>query len=107
MHHPFELDLSTLKTIESAFTQPLVDEEAETIQGGRRAVSQTLTAPQPPSEAGEDGGVMTTMAVGEEGGSYTTLALNEEGGSQGCFPSFTFPQIPSPTLPTWPAGEAD
>jgi len=107
MHHPFELDLPTLKTIELTLAQPLVDEEAEIIQGGRRAVSQTLTAPQPPRESGEDGGVVTTLAVGEEGGSYTTLALGEEGGGEGCFPSLTFPEIPSPALPTWPTGETD
>lgn len=104
MHHPFELDLPALKAIASTLAQPLVDEEAETIQGGRHAVSQTLTAPRPPSESGEDGGgVMTTMAVGEEGGTYTTLALREEGGDQSCFPTVNLPNLPAIALPSFPS----
>jgi hypothetical protein len=103
MHHPFELDLPALKAIESTLTQSLADEEAETIQGGRQAVSQTLTAPRPPSESGEDGGgVMTTMAVGEEGGTYTTLALGEEGGDHSCLPTVNLPGLPSIVLPSFP-----
>lgn len=100
MHHPFASDLSILKSIELKLTEPLVDEEAATIQGGRRTVSQTLTAPQPPHESGEDGGVMTTMAVGEEGGGcYTTLAMGEEGGMGGGFPPMAFPKFPQPEFP--------
>lgn len=84
MQHPFGLDLSTLKSIDLRIAVPLVDQEAETIQGSTRAVSQTLTAPQPPHESGEDGGgVMTTMAVGEEGGGdHTTLPRRESGCSK-------------------------
>lgn len=103
MDHPFELDLSTLKAVEFNIVEPLADTEAEMIQGGG-AISQTLTAPNPPSESGEDGGRATTLAVGEEGGdTYTTLAIGEEGGGNHSFPPMNLPDFLSMPLPDFPS----
>lgn len=87
MLHPFDLDLSSLKTIDLAFASPLTDEEARQVTGGRGNTTKAI---------GEEGGwdfghrpifkprpyptwldyppMMTTMALGEEGGSSLTYS---------------------------------
>ncbi|MBE9166115.1 hypothetical protein IQ238_00725 [Pleurocapsales cyanobacterium LEGE 06147] len=61
MHHPFELELSELETINFELEE-LTDEEAKKVAGGR--TFSTLAIGE------EGGGRITTMAIGEEGGDY-------------------------------------
>ena len=83
MLHPFDLDLSSLKMIDLTFENPLTDEEAQQVTGGRSNTTKAI---------GEEGGwdfghrpifkprphpirfdtppMLTTMALGEEGGSF-------------------------------------
>lgn len=72
MTHPFETELSKLKTIDFDLEENISDDQLEKLHGGKYA---------------------STRARGEEGGSpcrpkklLTTLALGEEGGIQPCRP---------------------
>lgn len=87
MNHPFDLDPAELEAMDLDFGEPLTDEEAAHIRGGRDVTTLALgeeggcrpirciSAPCPGSEGG--GGFptrsffdppMTTDAIGEEGG---------------------------------------
>ncbi|NJL42665.1 MAG: hypothetical protein HC935_03365 [Pseudanabaena sp. SU_2_4] len=76
MHHPFELEISDLETMDLDFEEHLTDENVLRVEGGI-AVGEYY----PPTPTIPSGSKPTTLALGEEGGGgYTTLALGEEGG---------------------------
>lgn len=106
MEHPFNLSLSTLKTLDLEFEDDLASAMASDLSGGLRYITRRggeqggvlsvrppkpvpidPVIPHPPvttKAIGEEGGwqppEVTTLALGEEGGWATTLALGEEGG---------------------------
>ncbi|MBF2008042.1 MAG: hypothetical protein IGS49_22005 [Chlorogloeopsis fritschii C42_A2020_084] len=71
MRHPFDLDISELKSL-NLDIEDISNDEAEKVSGGADATTLALGE--------EGGGEVTTLALGEEGGEMTTEALGEEGG---------------------------
>jgi hypothetical protein len=103
MNHPFDLDPAELEAMNLDFGEPLTDEEAAHIRGGRDVTTlalgeeggckppiQCISAPCPGSEGGGGGGFprppidppATTLAIGEEGGGPWTKAWFEGGGGR-------------------------
>lgn len=99
MDHPFNLNLTELKTLDLDFEEPLSDQTADAIHGADYSITsfnkeQGDCKPKPRPRPRPrcpvvpicpDPPIATTMALGEEGGGwcppvYTTLAMGEEGG---------------------------
>lgn len=67
MHHPFELELSELETLNLEMPE-ITSEEAQKVIGGAISITTMATG----EEGSED---PTTMATGEEGGGEFFLTL--------------------------------
>jgi hypothetical protein len=94
VNHPFDLSLTTLKTLDLEFEELLSSHEATQMNGALSATTYRTGEeggwqPKPPSGwprpiCPDDPPIATTKALGEEGGwdppTVTTLALGEEGG---------------------------
>ncbi|NEQ23908.1 MAG: hypothetical protein F6K28_33175, partial [Microcoleus sp. SIO2G3] len=90
--HPFNLELSELKTIDLEFEESLTLEEAAQVSGALRPTYERVRRlrprprpyPKPLPPKPIEPPIYTTLALGEEGGWHppdvTTRALGEEGG---------------------------